>query len=182
MKARASRKPTSLLTLVNRTYRKVLELEREMTNQIALNRLRIESLAGTVKDHGAATDKRLDIVLEAVHDTTQMMHLYQTHFDDLAKNFGAGAISAINAMEPEQRCIEHCWRELARQSALRSTDTRKPESVPPVPTEWAATTSSEAYAKYRQSVQVTGYPCSFSHLHQPGIKCAVCQLTPPPSI
>ena len=40
----ASKKPTSLLTLVNRTYRKVLELEKSLTNQIALNRLRIEEL------------------------------------------------------------------------------------------------------------------------------------------
>lgn len=81
----------------------------------------------------------LPAIREAVQDCTQLMHLYQTHFEELVSR-----LSATNQGSGPMRA----WH-----------------------INTAAQSGQQAYVTSRA-------PCLFSHLHQPGIQCAVCKVTP----
>jgi len=114
----------------------------------------------------------LPAIREAILDTTQMMHLYQTHFEELAKNFGAGAISALDAKPIAKPRLAH-----DTGFTIRCTDTRKPEGVPEM-TQRTATQSPFDPEKFAADALNRAFspsaPCSFAHLHRSGIVCAIC--------
>jgi len=171
---------------LDRVYRRLLALEKSLGDQLAINRIAIESTRELLKsivynskesrEDNLAT---LPSIREAILDTTQMMHLYQTHFDDLAKNFGAGAISRVTAM-PHPREAMSTYGKVVQQFAdnaamashppkdgFRCADTRKPEGVPEM-TQWKS-----SHAPFDIAFSPSA-PCSFAHLHRPGIVCAIC--------
>ena len=160
----ASKKPTSLLTLVNRTYRKVLAIEKDLVHaneEICAMRNRHVQMAtrvdimlyGADVSYGAEVASNenlptLPAIRESINDVIQMMHLYQTHFEELTKR-------------QEVRCdptsADHSY------NFVRCADTRKAENPAAAPHDWLASSAPQGRAD-----------CRFAHLHTPGIVCAVC--------
>jgi len=121
---------------LDRVYRRLLALEKSLGDQLAINRIAIESTRELLKsivynskesrEDNLAT---LPSIREAILDTTQMMHLYQTHFDDLAKNFGAGAISRCRhtAKWSSSLPIMQRWRVTLRKTVFAAPTRASPK-------------------------------------------------------
>ena len=95
-----------------------------------------------------AIDEDMEGARESINDFIQMMHLYQTHFEELTKR-------------QEVRCdptsADHSY------NFVRCADTRKAEDPAAAPHDWLASSAPQGRAD-----------CRFAHLHTPGIVCAVC--------
>jgi hypothetical protein len=116
----------------------------------------------------------LPAIREAVHDCVQLMHLYQTHFDELTARLALDKPIERLMVNPKPR-------EAMSTYAPRCADTRKPEGVPET-TQWQTMRAPFDPEKFAADALNRAFspsaPCSFAHLHRHGIKCAVCEVTP----
>jgi hypothetical protein len=249
MKAKVSRKPIkrkspTTAQMVWRIPKWLLGFEQRVNAKLASVERHLDILGRDVsvflhsskeaREDNLAT---LPAIREAIQDCTQLMHLYQTHFEELSCRLGlTGSQGQTGAVGPICSAGTHSAPDRdVRVEPLRCADTRKPDNPAATPynanqfmatpaqdppkgstcplcrinldnvvycaegggefvcpagkgrrgTEWARgrvdTRRPEAdeLDKWRALRDPALYAtCSVAHLHQPGIKCAVCCVTP----
>jgi hypothetical protein len=173
-------KPKSAPNLENRTYRKVLALEKTLTNQIALNRVDIQAIQRVVKEmaayFGDSRESREDnlptlfaLRLDIQKVLTQM-YCYQSQMDHMDVRF--------DALAP---IVTHCERLLREKETLRSMiyPTAEEARLRQVNAFMAKPVQGGTYVTPDwMRNNMIGAKCQWAHLHSAGVQCSVCGITP----
>jgi hypothetical protein len=178
------KKRTKDRVTLERIYRKVLALEKALVNQIALNRARLESFSGTVRDHVRETEANTIglrvLSRDIVYLTSQVKGLIPivSHCERLMREkitlqrqlAEANRFMAQPAREmPQVSICGFCGIDLDKIAFCNEDDQQLvcPHGKGRAPGSFDATDT-------RKPLGMRGV-CVLQHLHQPGIICAVCR-------